>query len=63
MNILGIKLMLSEIATEKLCRRCWRFRGNCRVTEHNIGVLEITAERLETMSEGDVSVLEVTPSN
>jgi hypothetical protein len=33
------------------------------MTEHNIGVLEITAERLETMSEGDVSVLEVTPSN
>jgi hypothetical protein len=33
------------------------------VTEHNVGVLEITAERLETMSEGDVSVLEVTPSD
>jgi hypothetical protein len=26
------------------------------VTEHNVGVLEITAERLETMSEGDVSI-------
>jgi hypothetical protein len=45
------------------CRRCRRFRGNCRVTEHNIGVLEITVGRLETISEGDVSVLEVTPSD
>jgi hypothetical protein len=33
------------------------------VTEHDVGVLESTAERLETMSEGDVSVLEVTPSD
>jgi hypothetical protein len=29
------------------------------VTEHDVGVLESTAERLE----GDVSVLEVTPSD
>jgi hypothetical protein len=33
------------------------------VTEHNVGVLEITVERLETMSEGDVSVIEVTSSD
>jgi hypothetical protein len=33
------------------------------VTEHDVGVLEITAERLETMSEGDVSILEVMPSD
>jgi hypothetical protein len=32
------------------------FRGNCRVTEDNVGVLEITAERLED----DVGVLEIT---
>jgi hypothetical protein len=29
------------------------------VTEHDVGVLESTAERLE----GDVSILEVTPSD
>ena len=33
-----------------------RFRGNCRVTEDNVGVLEITVERLED----DVGVSEIT---